>query len=321
MQEAIIKQFQAEIKKFNIKNNSISSIFIGGGTPSAIQAKLYKNFFSAINPYLEKNAEITVEANPNITYKNWLLEMQDFGVNRISFGVQSFDLKKLTFLGRNHTKQEAISSILNAEKVGYKNISIDLIYGTHLDSKKNLKNDVEIASSLPINHVSAYSLSVEKNTPFYAQKNVKNDSIFLDNFFHNLLKNSGFNAYEVSNFEKGYKCKHNIGYWEHKKYIGIGSGAVGFDGKNRFYCEKNPVNYIQNPTLQTVEKLTKNDVILEKIFLGLRSFIGIKLKDLPLQIKNKVDFLVQEKKLFIKNGYVFNLNYSLSDEIALFLVS
>ena len=164
--QSLKTQLLFELERFEVKKNQIKSVFIGGGTPSTIKAKNYEEIFKILKPFLTKGAEITTEANPNSATKEWLNQMFNLGVNRVNFGVQSFDEKKLKLLNRAHSKNQAIKAVENAKEVGFENISIDLIYGVSCDSKELLKNDIEIASSLPINHLSAYALTIEENTPF-----------------------------------------------------------------------------------------------------------------------------------------------------------
>ncbi len=316
--KTILTQLSNEIKRFNLLENSIESFFIGGGTPSTITPKLYEPFFSLIKPYLKKNAEITTEANPNSATAIWLQGMQKLGVNRISFGVQSFDEDKLKMLGRNHGKKMAIEAINNAKKIGFKNISLDLIYGTSQDTKKLLFKDLTIAISLRIDHISAYSLTLEDNTPFINTPKVQNDDEDLAYWFINEIEKKGFPQYEISNFGKK-KSKHNLGYWQYKNYIGIGSGAVGFLENRRFYTDNNIESYIKNPLLIDEEMLNNEAIKSEQILLGLRSIVGFS-KDILTSCEYKnVETLLKEKKLTQLNDRFFNTNYFLSDEIALFI--
>ena len=222
--------------------------------------------------------------------------MHALGVNRLSFGVQSFNEKKLTFLGRNHTPKIALQAIENAAKEGIENISLDLIYGTTLDTEILLQEDLRIASSLPINHISAYALTLEEETPFYTRKDVANGSEELArNFVKNIIE-SGFPQYEISNFGR-YQSKHNKGYWEHQDYLGIGAGAVGFLQNRRFYPTKSIEAYTQNPLIQETELLSNEDLHIEKIFLGLRSVVGIPMEHFSVKEKARVNLLITEKKL------------------------
>jgi len=312
---AITLQLKNELKRFNPELKSIKSLFIGGGTPSTVRPDMYEEFFEILNPYLKDDAEITTEANPNSASVEWLQGMKKLGINRVSFGVQSFDEHKLKKLGRNHSKKQAIDAVNSAHKIGIKNISIDLIYATSFD----VTDDIDIALSLPINHISSYALTLEKNTPFFDRNELTNDSVDLaTDFIENIT--SKFPQYEISNFGD-YNSVHNLGYWAGDDYIGIGSGAVGFLKNKRFYPSKSIEKYIKNPLHVEVEKLSSEDLHVESIFLGLRSKIGVDLIGLNKTEKEKIDILIEEKKLTCKNDRLYNNNFLLADEIALYIIS
>jgi len=313
--KAIIIQLKEELKKFNPKPKSIKSLFIGGGTPSTVEPYMYKEFFEVLNPYLKKDAEITTEANPNSASKKWLKGMKNLGVNRVSFGVQSFDEKKLKKLGRNHSKNQAIQAVNNAYEIGIKNISIDLIYATSFD----VKDDIDIAFSLPINHISSYALTLEENTPFFKRDELTDDSSKLASDFIQQIT-SKFAQYEISNFGD-YQSIHNLGYWSGDDYMGIGSGAVGFLKEKRFYPIKDIEKYIKNPLHVEIETLSESDLNTEKIFLGLRSKIGINKDILTKKQKQRCEILIEEKKLTCKDNYLHNSNFLIADEIALYIIS
>jgi oxygen-independent coproporphyrinogen-3 oxidase len=316
----ILIQLKEELIKYKVEKNSLKSLFIGGGTPSCIPYELYEPFFKEIKPYLEKNAEITTEANPNSASLQWLEGMKHLGINRISFGVQSFDVKKLKFLGRNHTPLQAKSAITHAKKIGIENISLDLIYATSIDTKELLKNDINTAFSLGINHLSSYALSIEEKTKFENKEEYKNDSVNLASFFIQEIKDRGFIQYEISNFGT-YKSVHNLGYWSGEDYIGIGSGAVGFLKNKRFYPHESIEEYIKNPLHVRVESLSKEDLHVEYIFLGLRCEVGLAEENFSPKELEKLVLLVKEKKLKHENKRYYNTNYLLADEIALFIIS
>lgn len=311
--EATCKQLISDIEKF--KPKSLKSLFIGGGTPSTIPPYMYENFFDILKPYLKKDAEITIEANPNSASLKWLKGIKNLGVNRISFGVQSFDENKLKKLGRNHSKKQAIEAINNAYKLGFKNISCDLIYATSFD----VEDDIKTALELPINHISSYALTIEENTPFYGKKELINeDEQSAKEFIEKISKK--FPQYEISNFGK-YQSIHNLGYWRGEDYMGIGAGAVGFLKNQRFYPYKNIEKYVQNPLHVEIEKLSKEDLVTEKIFLGLRSIVGIDLKILNQKQLEKVQTLLDEKKLTCKDNFVYNNDFLIADEIALYIIA
>jgi oxygen-independent coproporphyrinogen-3 oxidase len=316
--KTLLLQLEFELKRFNAKDKSIESVFIGGGTPSTISAKLYKPIFEMIKPYLSENIEITSEANPNSATKEWLLGMFELGVNRISFGVQSFNDEKLKLLNRAHSSKDAIKSIQNASEVGFKNLSLDLIYATLGDSKELINNDLEIAFSLPINHLSAYALSIEEGTPFEKKPQMSKESLKLTSWLFDKLESKGFKQYEISNFGT-YKSSHNLGYWQYKDYIGVGSGAVGKLGTQRFYPTAIVENYIKNHLDIRVEELNLEDIKTEKIFLGFRSIVGVDENILDKREQKRANILVQEKKLELKNAVFYNLDYLLADELTLFL--
>ena len=316
--QKITEQLRFELEKFDAKAGSITSLFIGGGTPSSIQAPWFEPFFAMITPYLSKDAEITSEANPHSATKEWLEIMKQLGVNRISFGVQSFDPKKLLFLGRNHTPKIAIEAITTADRVGIKNLSLDLMYATALDTTALLSEDLRIAQSLPINHISAYALTLEENTPFYHRNDVSNPSETLAREFVAKIITAGFPQYEISNFGT-YQSRHNQGYWQYENYLGVGAGAVGFLNDCRFYPETGIEAYVQNPLRQRREIIHEEERHIEKIFLGLRSRVGIALSHFTSKERENVAVLLEEKKLTCNDLRVYNEDYFLSDEIALFI--
>lgn len=317
---ALQTQLKHELKRFSVSHNSIESVFFGGGTPSTVEPKLYENIFKTIQPFLAKDIEITSEANPNSASKEWLQGMHKLGVNRISFGVQSFNEKKLKVLNRAHTPKNAIDAINNAKEIGYKNLSLDLIYATLGDTKELLEFDIKTALNLPINHISAYSLTIEEGTPFETKPHMAKETLELTSWIFQAIEKNGFKQYEISNFGS-YQSAHNLGYWQYKDYIGLGSGAVGSLAQVRFYPTANIENYIKNPLDIAEENLSEDDIKIEKIFLGLRSIIGISKDILTSQELQRVKILVDEKKLNFSNGYYYNNEYLLSDEIALFISS
>jgi len=317
--KALKSQLLWDLERFKIKPNSLETLFIGGGTPSCVAPDYYKEIFEILKPYLIKNAEITTEANPNSATKDWLEGMQALGVNRVSFGVQSFNNKKLQELNRAHNAKEAIEAIENAHNIGIKNISLDIIYDFYSDTKELITNDLKQAFALPINHISAYELTIEKATNFSKTPEVKKGSESLGFHLQELVTKHGFKQYEVSNYGR-YQSQHNIGYWQHKEYLGIGAGAVGYKNQERYYPNTNIDNYIKKPLKVRSEELSKEDILTEKIFLGLRSCVGVEQNILTKKQNRQADILVQENKLILKDSKYFNKEYFLSDEYALFIM-
>ena len=320
---ALKKQLKNDIENYIIKDNKkIETVFIGGGTPSTIKAFEYKEIFEIIKPYLEKNAEITTEANPNSASFDWLKGMHDLGVNRVSFGVQSFNSEKLKFLGRAHSANSAINAIQNANSIGFKGINCDIIYGVQNDTLESMKIDFDTAFSLPITHLSAYSLTIEEGTKFFDRSSVKIDDEELSYEIFDYINNKGFHQYEISNFAKNKESesKHNYGYWQHKEYLGVGAGAVGYINQQRQYPSKSIEEYIGNPLFFDVEKIDLNDIKTEKILLGFRSLNGVEISLFNEGEMKKIDDLIEYDKVYIKENRVFNKNFLLSDELALYIL-
>ncbi len=316
--DAMHRQLLNELKRFKASEASISSVFIGGGTPSTVRAELYTKTFEAIAPYLQKDVEITTEANPNSATPEWLKGMKALGCTRVSFGVQSFNDTKLKFLGREHNSQQAVEAVKNAHKAGFKHISLDLIYATKMDTKAILDADLEAAFSLPIDHISAYALTIEENTLFEAHPEAAKEKLELSTHFMEAIKSHGFEQYEISNFGT-YRCRHNIGYWELEDYMGVGAGAVGMLANQRFYPQTDIEAYIEEPLKVHIEELSDEELKTERIFLGLRSCVGIDESIFSPTEQHQLDILLNEARVTRSNHRIYNTDFLLSDEIALFL--
>jgi len=317
--EALYRQLLFELERFGAAAQSIETLFIGGGTPSTVDPALYAPLFDLVAPYLHRDAEITSEANPNSATPAWLQGMRELGVNRVSFGVQSFDADKLKALNRAHTPRQAKEAILTARALGFAHLSLDLIYNYRGDTKALLLADITEAFSLPIDHISAYELSIEDGTKFAATPQVRQENDALAFFVAEEIRKRGFPQYEISNYG-GYRSRHNQGYWELKEYIGAGAGAVGFLGDTRYYPRTDIDRYIADPLHNTQEKLSAAEMLTEKLFLGLRSCIGIETATLPEVMRERISLLVKEGKLHERNQRCYNTNYFLSDELVLFIL-
>ena len=316
---ALEKQLIYELKHFEVSHKSIETLFIGGGTPSTIDPLLYAPIFKLLKPLLQDDAEITTEANPNSATKAWLQGMYDLGVNRVSFGVQSFNDQKLKALNRAHSPKQAITAVETAKNIGFKHLSLDLIYNYQGDTKELLKSDIEKAFKLPIDHISAYELTIEGDTKFASTPTVRQEDDELAFFVANEITTHGFKHYEISNFGT-YESTHNKGYWELKNYMGVGAGAVGFKENTRYYPTTDIESYIENPLKLTEEPINEEELLTEKLFLGLRSNIGIQEGLLSESMRRKADFLVEKEKLFKENSVYKNSDYFISDELVLYIL-
>jgi len=316
--EAATLQLRHDLQAYDIQPKEIETLFIGGGTPSTVRPDLYAPFFETLRPYLAEGVEITAEANPNSATKSWLEGMRALGVNRVSFGVQSFFDDKLKFLGRAHRAKEAVEAVKRAHACGFPRLSIDLIFATALDTTARVEKELQHAFALPIDHFSAYELTIEEGTPFQSRPEVRKASLTQSRLIERVAHSAGFFCYEVSNF--GAPCRHNLGYWQYKPYLGIGCGAVGRIGKKRTYPHSLPEEYIQAPLFKKEELLTEEQMVEERIFLGLRSIVGIDPNDLTPAMRRRADLLLEEKRLHLKNGRLSNPDFLLADEIALFIM-
>lgn len=316
--KALLKQAVSEIERTGAEYGSIETLFIGGGTPSTVDPELYAPLFNLLLPLLADDAEITVEANPNSATLSWLIGMKRLGVNRISFGVQSFDAEKLKRLGRAHTPEQAERAVADAKKAGIAHLSIDLIYGVQGDTSALLEHDLERAFSLPIDHLSAYALTIEEGTPFNATPEMAHEKLALTKALFTGIKSRGFDQYEISNFGR-YRSRHNLGYWEYKPYIGLGAGAVGCIDDVRYYPHKDIQTYIADPLFRTEEPLDEEAVKTEKLFLGLRSAVGVSEQLLDAEELQRASWLVDEGRLLRSEGRLCNTDYLLSDELVLYI--
>jgi oxygen-independent coproporphyrinogen-3 oxidase len=322
--KSLEKQLQNELEKHLKKGvDFLETVFIGGGTPSCIKYEKYNNLFYILQPYLQKDTEITTEANPNSATYEWLKGMKAMGVNRISFGIQSFDDEKLKFLGRAHNKEVAINAIQNAKKINFDSINCDIIYGVQNDTLESLKKDYDILNTLGVEHLSTYSLTIEEGTKFYNMSQVKMDDESLSYEIFEYLHALGFKQYEISNFAKQpqFQSKHNFGYWQHKNYLGVGAGAVGFVKNKRYYPQKDLQKYIQTPLNHDTETLSLNDIKVEKVLLGFRSILGVEKKLFDQNEHQKIHILLEEKKLLEDAHKIYNPNFLLADELALYIMN
>ena len=317
--QALHRQLQYELERLKIGPGEIETLFVGGGTPSTVPPEYYEPIFTLLLPYLAGNAEITTEANPNSATRTWLSGMHDLGVNRVSFGVQSFDAKKLQRLGRAHTPQQAEQALFTAHEVGISHLSLDLIYNVSGDTPALMQRDIDRAFALPIDHLSAYELTIESNTPFAATPHVRQEDDDLAFYVASEITRRGFDHYEISNFGR-YQSRHNLGYWHLKPYIGAGAGAVGFDGRHRYYPPTDIETYIADPLAARTEILSEHDLRTERIFLGLRSQVGVDRMQLDPAQTRQAQILLHSGKLIEQEHRYYNPDLFLADEVALFLL-
>jgi oxygen-independent coproporphyrinogen-3 oxidase len=250
----MLKEF--EIRRDYLENEQIKTIYIGGGTPSLMHESEIEKILNTIYKYCNISSceEITIEANPEDWDENKFRAIKKMGFNRISLGVQSFQDDFLKFMNRNHEAKDAIRFIEGLDKIGFENINMDLIYGLPHQNHDLWKEDLKKTFLMPIQHISAYCLTIEPNTVFGKWKKRGRVQFSDDGFeaiqFDMLLEQmslNGFEQYEISNFcISGRESKHNSSYWTGNKYWGIGPGAHSFNGTSRQWNVSNNHAYIKN---------------------------------------------------------------------------
>ena len=288
----------ALVEEFKVyEDKQVDTVYIGGGTPSSLSTDGLLFLIDKIYEYFDvtQTCEITMEINPKTADMKKLKAIKSAGVNRLSIGVQSFNDEELSAIGRIHTSADAQNCILDAKFAGFKNISVDLMFGLPKQTVESYRNSLIKAITSGVNHISAYSLILEEGTPLYER--VKNWEVRLPredaevamyDLTCDVLSASGFRQYEVSNFAKsGYESRHNIKYWECEDYIGCGAAAHSYFRGKRFKNHETIDDYIKNPTARLDEvELSMKDKMSEFMFLGLRKIDGIDLEEFECRFIN-----------------------------------
>lgn len=299
MISCIIKELVS--RKNYLKSSSVKTIYFGGGTPSILTKHDTNTILKTIydNYKVCEKLEITLEANPDDLNRKKIADFFNIGVNRLSIGVQSFKDDDLIFLNRNHSRTDAIRSIKIAQEIGYKNISVDLMYGLPKQSLKDWEDNLNLLFDLNIQHLSAYMLTLEKKTKLfeYVKKNkVKMiDDLTIINQYYRLLsiaKKNNFVQYEISNFSKNNTLsKHNTSYWQNKLFLGVGPSAHSFDYKSRRWNIASNKKYIEKLNNNNIyfkeEVLTISQKFNEYILTNLRTKWGININTIKSRFGGK----------------------------------
>lgn len=263
-----IDELIREIDSYNI--DRMSTIYIGGGTPTSLSDDLFEKLLKHVQPLLNKEYEFTIEANVENLTENKLCLMKKYGVNRLSIGIESTNDKMLDFIGRKHTYDDAKKVVNLAKNYGFSNINVDLIYGFPNQTLEDLRKDLENFISLDVDHVSIYSLIVEKGTIFFndgIKEQSEDDSRKYYDEILSFLRKHGYERYEISNFARNKKySKHNLCYWKDEQYYGVGLGASGYIDNIRYTNTKNLNNYLKHNYIdfrETIDdKLEMEDFLL-----------------------------------------------------------
>jgi oxygen-independent coproporphyrinogen III oxidase len=292
-------------RDFLKEGQSIETIYFGGGTPSLLESDEIKAIMDALqeNYLISSDTECTLEANPDDITTSGVKAWMQAGINRLSLGVQSFDDAELGWMNRAHTASQSLQSIDEIQEAGMQNFSVDLIFGSPLQSQDSLEKNTQLITSKKIKHISCYALTVEPRTVLFQQvkkgqtadtnpEQQANDFLFLMNY----LQDAGYEHYEISNYAlPGYRSKHNSSYWQGLPYLGLGPSAHGYDGMNkrRWNIANNSI-YIhellnnrlpfEEETLEPVQQLN------EYIMTALRTAEGISLE----RVSNKFGDIKEE---------------------------
>lgn len=281
---ALILDFKQNINL--ISNRKFNAVYFGGGTPSLFSPKLMEKLMHEISPYCEENCEISMEANPGTVSLETLKDYRSLGVNRISLGVQSFDDRELKLLGRIHDSKAAIEACNNVIKAGFDNFNIDIMHGLLEQTTQKALADIKIAASLGCNHLSWYELTLEEDTYFgsHPPKLPNEDNLAdIEEQGFVLLKELGFNRYEVSGYTKDRRCQNNLNYWFFYDYFGIGAGAHSKIQIGDKTCRRG------NPQ--------KPSSYIEEVKIKKNNFFEVKKSDLPFE------FMLNRLRVFDETKY------------------
>lgn len=311
-----INELQKELDSYSVPKD-LETIYIGGGTPTCLEDDLFLRLLKMLSEYTKGVKEFTIEANPESLSLKKLKLMKEYGVNRISIGVETTNNEILKNINRHHTFEDVKIAVRNAQEIGFDNLNVDLILGLPGASLEQIKDDLTKLVSLNVQHISCYSLTVHPNTVFYlkgVQEPLGDEARVYYDYVNNFLKEQGFIHYEVSNWAKpSYESKHNYTYWKNEHYYGLGLGASGYIKDIRYTNTKSINEYLKGRYLDYQEKVNKKDDAEYQIMLNLRTIEGIDLnefetkfgfdlyktkrKEIEELVKN--NFLILDKKKLI----------------------
>ncbi len=321
---SLLKEIELKANFF-LPKTPIETIYFGGGTPSILTINALNNIFTALhkNFTIQSNAEITLELNPDDISLDYMISLFQIGVNRVSIGIQSFDNEFLQLMNRRHTVEQAFAAVENSVKSGIENISIDLIYGLPNLNEKQWKSTLEMALTLPVQHLSAYHLTYETGTVFYnwlkngILKEMDEDLSWRQfEMLHEMAENKGFEHYEISNFAQPQKySKHNSSYWQGIPYLGLGPSAHSYNNNTRSWNVSDLEKYIiannNNSVFWEEEILTAENHLTEFIMTSLRTNNGLNIESFENKfgLSSKVKLLEKAQKYISLNQLKIEENH------------
>jgi oxygen-independent coproporphyrinogen-3 oxidase len=323
-----IDALKKEMKFYSKLFKSFDTVYLGGGTPSLLSPQQLESILKTVSKFyrIDLHAEITIEVNPGDVSLEYFRALRSLGINRLNIGIQSFDDQLLKFLGRRHSASNALVSMEAAREAGFSNIGIDLIYGVQHQNIKSWKKTLQKAITLKPEHISCYQLSLEPKTRLYLTyieqgmklpSNEQQAKYFFTT--SEILENAGYLHYEVSNFARKecLKSKHNMNYWQHAPYLGLGPAAHSFLNNKRWWNKSAVTRYIKDifqnkMPVEDTETLTPAQLQFEALFLALRTHTGIDLNlyktkydaDLLTDKKSIIGSLIKNSLVEIKNGFL-----------------
>lgn len=320
---------EREIKDY-YDNEILKTIYIGGGSPSALSIDELNKLFKIVSIFnKDENIEYTFECNLSDINEELLNILKINGVNRLSIGIESFNQELLDFMNRSAYFEDALNKVNMCRKYGFNNINIDLMYGFELEDMNMLNRDLKYVLKLNPEHISTYSLIIEDNTQVGISK-VNPISEDLDAKMYERickkLKSKGYEHYEISNFSKnGYRSKHNLNYWKNNEYYGFGLGAHGFMLGFRYENTRSLTEYIQGNIRKNERIMSKEENMENELMLSLRLKEGINIKEFydkyQVNIQKQFDFntVVKNKEIIYKKGniYIPEKKYYVMNEILL----
>ena len=319
-QDAVLIQLQESLPR--MKDYFMDSVYFGGGTPSYYGAARLIEILQEIKASnrLLKSSEITVECNPDSVRRKDLTDLRKEGVNRLSIGAQSANDEILRLIGRRHNWRQVVLAVRRARQAGFKNISLDLIYGLPTQTREDWAETLSKAIALKPAHISCYGLRLEEGTPMYDQYAdspvIPSDDDQADMYLYavDLLDRHGYYQYEISNFARpGYESRHNLKYWRLGDYIGFGAAAHANVGLLRYYYTRNVREYISGvlgdkDIIDEREELTDFDRAGEYLMLGMRTCWGISREEYQEIYRSSFDPLEDMLRVFEENGWALQDN-------------
>lgn len=290
-------------------HNNITTIYLGGGTPSQLSMTQLQQIFDALYKYnnVAADAEVTIEVNPDDVSIKLAAVLQQLPINRVSMGAQTFDNARLHFLRRRHTAQQVVEAVTRLRQADIQNISVDLMYGFPGETLEDWKRDIDAALELQVEHLSAYCLSIEEGTPLHRMNMKASDEEVERQMYYTLidrLEAAGFEHYEISNFARpGFRSQHNSAYWTGVPYIGLGAAAHSFDGHTRSWNVADIRQYID--AIEHGERLFDSEAIEgdtaynDLLTVSLRTREGLDLNRLSPRHR---DYCLKAAQSYINDG-------------------